>query len=65
MLKFVQTYYKMSLKLIITDLSFDFENEIENIFKLLDTETLNTLKKSCVYPGFLFFDILQKFYEKM
>lgn len=65
MLKFVQTYYKMSLNLIITDLSFDFENEIENIFKLLDTETLNTLKNLCVYPGFLFFDILQKLYEKV
>ena len=45
-LKFVQTYYKKSLNLIRTDLSFDFENEIENIFKLLDTETLNTLKNT-------------------
>ena len=45
-LKFVQTYYKKSLNLIRTDLSFDFENEIENIFKLLDTETLTTLKNT-------------------
>ena len=45
-LKFIQTYYKKSLNLIRTDLSFDFENEIENIFKLLDTETLNTLKNT-------------------
>ena len=45
-LKFVQTYYKKSLNLIRTDLSFDFENEIENIFKLLDTETLNKLKNT-------------------
>ena len=45
-LKFVQTYYKKSLNLIRTDLSFDFENEIENIFKLLDTETLNALKNA-------------------
>ena len=43
-LKFVQTYYKKSLKLIRTDLSFDFENEIDTIFKSLDTETLNKLK---------------------
>lgn len=43
-LKFVQTYYKKSLNLIRTDLSFDFENEIENIFKLLDTESLITQK---------------------
>lgn len=39
-LKFVQTYYKMSLNLIRTNLSFDFENEIENIFKLLDVDAL-------------------------
>ena len=45
-LKFVQTYYKKSLNLIRTDLSFDFENEIENIFKLLDTEILNALKNT-------------------
>ena len=41
LLKFVQTYYNKSLNLIRTDLAFDFENEIENIFKLLDVQTLN------------------------
>ena len=45
-LKFVQTYHKKRLNLIRTDLSFGFENEIENIFKLLDTETLNALKNA-------------------
>ena len=45
-LKFVQTYYKKSLKLIRTGLSFDFENEIDTIFKLLDTETLSKLKNA-------------------
>lgn len=45
-LKFVQTYYKKSLNLIRTDLSFDFENEIENIFKLLDVEQLIQLKNA-------------------
>lgn len=43
-LKFVQTYYKKSLNLIRTDLSFDFENEIENIFKLLDVSKIKQLK---------------------
>ena len=47
-LKFVQTYYKKSLNLIRTDLSFDFENEIENIFKLLDVEQLEQLKSTQV-----------------
>lgn len=47
-LKFVQTYYKKSLNLIRTDLSFDFENEIENIFKLLDVEQLEQLKNTQV-----------------
>lgn len=45
-LKFVQTYYKMSLNLIRTNLSFDFENEIEKIFKLLDVDTLSNLKNT-------------------
>lgn len=45
-LKFVQTYYKISLNLIRTNLSFDFENEIENIFKLLDVESLAQLKNT-------------------
>lgn len=43
-LKFVQTYYKISLNLIRTNLSFDFENEIDNIFKLLDVEKIKQLK---------------------
>ena len=43
-LKFVQAYYKISLNLIRTNLSFDFENEIDNIFKLLDVEKINQLK---------------------
>lgn len=45
-LKFVQTYYKTSLNLIRTNLSFDFETEIENIFKLLDVESLIQLKNT-------------------
>lgn len=45
-LKFVQTYYKISLNLIRTNLSFDFENEIEKIFKLLDVSSLNQLKNT-------------------
>lgn len=45
-LKFVQTYYKKSLNLIRTDLSFDFETEIENIFKLLDVDSLKQLKNT-------------------
>ena len=46
LLKFVQTYYNKSLNLIRTDLAFDFENEIENIFKLLDVPTLNQIKNT-------------------
>ena len=45
-LKFVQTYYQKSLNLIRTDLAFDFENEIDNIFKLLDVEGLKKLKNT-------------------
>ena len=45
-LKFVQTYYKVSLNLIRTNIAFDFENEIENIFKLLDVDSLNQLKNT-------------------
>lgn len=41
-LKFVQTYYKISLN----NLAFDFENEIENIFKLLEVVTLKQLKNT-------------------
>lgn len=47
-LKFVQTYYKISLNLIRTNLSLDFENEIINVFKLLDVDTLKTLKNAKV-----------------
>lgn len=46
LLKFVQTYYNKSLNLIRTDLAFNFENEIENIFKLLDVQTLNQIKNT-------------------
>ena len=45
-LKFVQTYYKTSLNIIRTNLSFDFETEIVNIFKLLDAEKLSQLKNT-------------------
>ena len=45
-LKFVQTYYKKSLNLIRTNLSFDFENEIETIFKLLDVDKINQMKNT-------------------
>lgn len=40
LLKFIQTYYKKSLNIIRTNIAFDFENEIENIFKLLDVSKL-------------------------
>ena len=43
-LKFIQTYYKKSLNIIRTNIAFDFENEIENVFKLLDVEKLKQLK---------------------
>jgi len=46
LLKFVQAYYKVSLNLIRTNISFDFENEIENIFKLLDVEQIKSLKNT-------------------
>lgn len=45
LLKFVQTYYKISLNLIRTSIAFDFENEIDNIFKLLDVEKILELSK--------------------
>lgn len=55
LLKFVQTCYKISLNLIRTSIAFDFENGIENVFKLLDVEKDNSITKSqylnsCVYP---------------
>ncbi len=40
-LKTIQTYYKISLKMIRYRLSLDFEDEINNIFKLLDVNNLN------------------------
>lgn len=46
LLKFVQTNYKISLNLIRTNLSFDFENEIDKVFKLLDVESINKLKNT-------------------
>ena len=44
-LKFVQTYYDLSLNKIRFLLSIDFENEIENIFKLLNTNDIAKLLK--------------------
>lgn len=46
LLKFIQTYYKKSLNIIRTNIAFDFENEIENIFKLLDVFKLKQLKNA-------------------
>ena len=48
LLKFIQTYYKKSLNIIRTNIAFDFENEIENIFKLLDVSKLKQLKNTQV-----------------
>lgn len=48
LLKFIQTYYKKSLNIIRTNIAFDFENEIENNFKLLDVSKLKQLKKTQV-----------------
>lgn len=42
-LKFVQTYYNLSLNKIRFLLSLDFEKEIEKIFKLLNTKDIATL----------------------
>lgn len=44
-LKFVQTYYNMSLNKIRFLLSLDFETEIEKIFKLLNTKDIALLLK--------------------
>ena len=44
-LKFVQTYYNMSLNKIRFLLSLDFENEIEKILKLLNTKDIALLLK--------------------
>ncbi|MGN1379594.1 MAG: hypothetical protein ACI4XR_04310 [Bacilli bacterium] len=45
-LKLVQIFYNKSMKLIMYELSLDFENEIENIFKLLKPELINQLKNT-------------------
>ena len=42
-LKFVQTYYNISLNKIRFLLSIDFEKEIDNVFKLLNTEDIAKL----------------------
>ena len=42
-LKFVQTYYNLSLNKIRFLLSIDFEKEIENVFKLLNTADIAKL----------------------
>lgn len=42
-LKFVQTYYNLSLNKIRFLLSIDFENEIEKVFKLLNTDDIAKL----------------------
>ena len=42
-LKFVQTYYNLSLNKIRFLLSIDFEKEIENVFKLLNTNDIKKL----------------------
>lgn len=42
-LKFVQTYYNLSLNKIRFLLSIDFEKEIENVFKLLNTDEIAKL----------------------
>ena len=48
LLKFIQKYYKKSLNIIRTNIAFDFENEIENILKLLDVSKLKQLKNAQV-----------------
>ena len=48
LLKFIQKYYKKSLNIIRTNIAFDFENEIENILKLLDVSKLKQLKNTQV-----------------
>ena len=41
-LRIVQTFYKVSLKMIRYRLSLDFDNEIKTIFKLLNYHELET-----------------------
>ena len=45
-LKLVQVFYNKSMKLIMYELSLDFENEIENIFKLLKPDLIKQLKNT-------------------
>ena len=45
-LKLIQVFYNKSMKLIMYELSLDFENEIENIFKLLKPELIKQLKNT-------------------
>lgn len=45
-LKLVQVFYNKSMKLIMYELSLDFENEIENIFKILKPDLINQLKNT-------------------
>ena len=45
-LKLVQVFYNKSMKLIMYELSLDFENVIEIIFKLLIPELINQLKNT-------------------
>jgi len=45
-LKLVQVFYNKSMKLIMYELSLNFENEIENIFKLLKPDLINQLKNT-------------------
>lgn len=45
-LKLVQVFYNKSMKLIMYELSLDFKNEIENIFKLLKPDLIKQLKNT-------------------
>lgn len=45
-LKLVQAFYNKSMKLIMYELSLDFENEIESIFKILKPDLINQLKNT-------------------
>lgn len=45
-LKLVQVFYNKSMKLIMYELSLDFENEIENIFKILKPDLIKQLKNT-------------------
>lgn len=45
-LKLVQAFYNKSMKLIMYELSLDFKNEIENIFKILKPDLIKQLKNT-------------------